>query len=99
MLLKRMKKNSAAMKGKCFFHVHKEALRHEALCLLLLEDEHHNAEKRDGNEHPEDVLGETKRGVSDDGMGHEAVEQLVHRIRQLGKRVHYSSFLPQFASA
>ena len=79
--------------------VHKEALRHEALCLLLLEDEHHNAEKRDGNEHPEDVLGETKRGVSDDGMGHEAVEQLVHRIRQLGKRVHYSSFLPQFASA
>ena len=61
MLLKRMKKNSAAMKGKCFFQVsprmdlhviageldevfhavHEEALRHEALRLLLLEDKHH----------------------------------------------------------
>ena len=68
-----------------FHAVHEEALRHEALRLLLLEDKHHHEEQRNGDEHPEDVLGEANRGVSDDGVGHEAVKQLIHRIGQLAR--------------
>ena len=78
--------------------VHEESLRDEALRLLLLEDEEDNEQENDCDAHPEDVLREANRGVSDDSVGHEAVDELAHLVGQLGECIHFASF-PSFTTA
>ena len=58
--------------------VHKNALRNQAARLPLLEHEDTGEQERQRNAHPEDVVGEANGRVTHDGMGHKALEQLVH---------------------
>ena len=72
--------------------VHEGSLGDEALGLLLLEHEDRHEHQSKGNAHPEDVVGEPHGGVTGNGVSHKAIEQLIHFLRQLIKRIHYRSF-------
>ena len=63
--------------------VDERALRHERGGLLLLEHENHDEHEGQGHSQPEGVVGQAKRRIADDGVGHEAIEQLVDLLGEL----------------
>ena len=84
--------------------VHKHALRHEPLGLPALEGEDDDEQQSESHTHPEDIVGQAQSTRANKRLGHKAVEQLVHLVRQPIEWVcdhskQYSIHHPSFPSA